>query len=202
MRDHEKLCGEPIECKCGLKFAFKCNLVAHKKAHPACQDHQITSNNSQSTNNQPNSSSDDSEHNLRSQRAGTKRAREDSTSPATQQSGLPIPLPNFKGIPEVPPEFKLARHDHFPGSQWSFPSEISTTSWASNMVYPSIPTISFANLPVSTKLSSFQERLHQFNQPHFSTISLQQQHSLPSFEAVNCVMGTAFNQLPFKARSG
>ncbi len=38
VRDHEKLCGEPIECKCGLKFAFKCNLVAHKKAHPACQD--------------------------------------------------------------------------------------------------------------------------------------------------------------------
>ncbi len=38
VRDHEKLCGESIECKCGLKFAFKCNLVAHKKAHPACQD--------------------------------------------------------------------------------------------------------------------------------------------------------------------
>ncbi len=46
VRDHEKLCGEPIECKCGLKFAFKCNLVAHKKAHPACQDH--TNNNMQS----------------------------------------------------------------------------------------------------------------------------------------------------------
>ncbi|KAH9551359.1 hypothetical protein CY35_09G010800 [Sphagnum magellanicum] len=38
VRDHEKLCGESIACKCGLKFAFKCNLVAHKKAHPACQD--------------------------------------------------------------------------------------------------------------------------------------------------------------------
>ncbi len=47
VRDHEKLCGEPIECKCGLKFAFKCNLVAHKKAHPACQDH--SNNNMQST---------------------------------------------------------------------------------------------------------------------------------------------------------
>ena len=47
VRDHEKLCGEPIECKCGLKFAFKCNLVAHKKAHPACQDQSLhTSNNS------------------------------------------------------------------------------------------------------------------------------------------------------------
>lgn len=38
LRDHEKLCGEPIECKCGMKFAFKCNLVAHKKTHPECQD--------------------------------------------------------------------------------------------------------------------------------------------------------------------
>ncbi|KAL2610396.1 hypothetical protein R1flu_028969 [Riccia fluitans] len=38
LRDHEKLCGEPIECKCGMKFAFKCNLVAHKKGHPECQD--------------------------------------------------------------------------------------------------------------------------------------------------------------------
>ncbi len=59
VRDHEKLCGEPIECKCGLKFAFKCNLVAHKKAHPACQDHSnnnmestsaVISNNTSSTN--------------------------------------------------------------------------------------------------------------------------------------------------------
>ncbi len=49
VRDHEKLCGEPIECKCGLKFAFKCNLVAHKKAHPACQDHSNNNNNMQST---------------------------------------------------------------------------------------------------------------------------------------------------------
>ncbi|KAH7297190.1 hypothetical protein KP509_26G058000 [Ceratopteris richardii] len=38
LRDHEKLCGEPILCKCGMKFAFKCNLVTHKKAHPECQD--------------------------------------------------------------------------------------------------------------------------------------------------------------------
>ncbi|KAG0623912.1 hypothetical protein M758_3G210900 [Ceratodon purpureus] len=38
VRDHEKTCGEPMVCNCGLKFAFKCNLVAHKKAHPACQE--------------------------------------------------------------------------------------------------------------------------------------------------------------------
>ncbi|KAG0603073.1 hypothetical protein M758_10G064300 [Ceratodon purpureus] len=38
VRDHEKLCGKPIVCKCGLKFAFKCNLVAHKRSHPKCQE--------------------------------------------------------------------------------------------------------------------------------------------------------------------
>lgn len=179
VRDHEKLCGEPIECKCGLKFAFKCNLVAHKKAHPACQDHQTNSN-----------SSDDSEQNMisrSSQRAGSKRARDDSTT----QLGLPIPLPDFKGVPEVPPEFKLARHD--------FPLELSNTSWASNMVYPTIPTISFTNLPVYTKL---QDRFQFNHQPH-SWISGTKQLQAPSFEAVNCVMGAAFNHsLPFKARSG
>ncbi|MCO5609997.1 hypothetical protein L7F22_064232 [Adiantum nelumboides] len=36
LRDHQKLCGEPLLCKCGMKFAFKCNLVAHKKTHPMC----------------------------------------------------------------------------------------------------------------------------------------------------------------------
>eukprot|EP00252_Welwitschia_mirabilis_P027117 TRINITY_DN9182_c0_g1_i1.p1 TRINITY_DN9182_c0_g1~~TRINITY_DN9182_c0_g1_i1.p1 ORF type:complete len:247 (-),score=13.62 TRINITY_DN9182_c0_g1_i1:30-770(-) len=37
LRDHEKLCGVPVSCKCGVKFAFKCNLVAHKKSHPCCR---------------------------------------------------------------------------------------------------------------------------------------------------------------------
>ncbi|XP_010271936.1 PREDICTED: zinc finger protein 567-like [Nelumbo nucifera] len=36
LRDHEKLCGERVGCKCGLKFAFKCNLSAHKRTHPEC----------------------------------------------------------------------------------------------------------------------------------------------------------------------
>lgn len=70
VRDHEKLCGEQIECKCGLTFAFKCNMVAHKKAHPACQDpkqpNQIstsvsinaTSNNSGNPGNNPGHSND------------------------------------------------------------------------------------------------------------------------------------------------
>eukprot|EP00850_Spirogloea_muscicola_P011756 SM000074S21666 [mRNA] locus=s74:202621:207970:+ [translate_table: standard] len=47
MRDHEKMCGETIECNCGMRFAFKCNLVAHKKQRPACQD-SLTEDNSPS----------------------------------------------------------------------------------------------------------------------------------------------------------
>ena len=39
LRDHEKLCGVPVSCQCGMKFAFKCNLISHKRAHPECQDH-------------------------------------------------------------------------------------------------------------------------------------------------------------------
>ncbi|GLJ37488.1 hypothetical protein SUGI_0761600 [Cryptomeria japonica] len=39
LRDHLKLCGEPIQCRCGMKFAFKCNLVAHRKTHPECLEH-------------------------------------------------------------------------------------------------------------------------------------------------------------------
>ncbi|XP_042484820.1 protein indeterminate-domain 7-like [Macadamia integrifolia] len=42
LKDHEKLCGERVECKCGLKFAFKCNLSAHKRTHPECaEDHSV-----------------------------------------------------------------------------------------------------------------------------------------------------------------
>lgn len=196
VRDHEKLCGEPIECKCGLKFAFKCNLVAHKKAHPACQDNQL--NNSQTS--QQSSSSDDSEQSLGSSRPSSlrgsscKRTREESISPI--ESSMHIPLPDFKGIPEAP-EFKMARHD-FPSL--SFAPEISP-SWASNMLYPSI---SFANMPAATSsflnLSSFSGlQQHQHHHHHqFST----KVHPLPSYEAVNCEMGIAFNQLPFKAWSG
>ncbi|XP_042480463.1 protein indeterminate-domain 7-like [Macadamia integrifolia] len=42
LKDHEKLCGERVECKCGLKFAFKCNLSAHRRNHPECaEDHSV-----------------------------------------------------------------------------------------------------------------------------------------------------------------
>ena len=85
VRDHEKLCGEPIECKCGLKFAFKCNLVAHKKAHPSCQEminqpQQPTSNlyspaYSSGHNNQSTSTSDED----------SSQSRENSMSPPIQQ---------------------------------------------------------------------------------------------------------------------
>lgn len=187
VRDHEKLCGEPIECKCGLKFAFKCNLVAHKKAHPACQDQQVSSNVSNSTSNS--TSSDDSENN-KNQRcnqrgAGNKRLREDTTS----QSGLPIPLPDFKGVPEAPREFKLARHDFGP-------LELSNMSWASNMVYP---TISFANLPVYNTTKFQDHRVFPFSNFNQGFVSTK-----PSLEAVNCATGGVFNnsQFPFKARSG
>lgn len=193
VRDHEKLCGEPIECKCGLKFAFKCNLVAHKKAHPACQDQQQP-NISTSAATHSSSSSDDSEQSLGSPRqgkAGCKRGREDLSSPSIQSS-LHVPIPNFKGLPDAP-EFKMARHD-YPGL--SFPPEANPL-WASNMVYP---TISFTNLPVasspmfSTLGDTFQGRHQQF--------SSKPQAPLPPYEAVNCEMGIAFNQLPFKAWSG
>lgn len=49
LRDHEKLCGERVGCKCGLKFAFKCNLSAHKRTHPECAEDSakvLSSNNS------------------------------------------------------------------------------------------------------------------------------------------------------------
>jgi hypothetical protein len=175
VRDHEKLCGEPIERKCGLKFAFKCNLVAHKKAHPACQDNPQANNSNSTTT----SSSDDSEQSLGSSRmrVGCKRAREDSTSPSSQSS-LHVPIPDFKGVPEAP-EFKMSRHD-FPAL--SFPPEANPL-WASNLVYP---TVSFTNLQSGV----------------FGTFPQQFPSKQASYEAVNCEMGSAFNQLPFKAWSG
>jgi len=46
LRDHRKLWGEPIECKCEMKFAFKCDLVVHKKSHPKCNDNNYSTTNS------------------------------------------------------------------------------------------------------------------------------------------------------------
>ncbi|KAG0557216.1 hypothetical protein KC19_11G111000 [Ceratodon purpureus] len=202
VRDHEKLCGEPIECKCGLKFAFKCNLVAHKKAHPACQDNpqpnSSNSNSTSTTSNNQTSSSDDSEQSLGSSRqlmrVGSKRIREESTSPGIQSS-LHIPIPDFKGIPEAP-EFKLTRREFPP---LSFPPETNPL-WASNMVYP---TISFTNLPVSSALYSNLGSSFHGQQQYSTKVSLPPASISPSsYEAVNCEMGNAFNQLPFKAWSG
>lgn len=163
VRDHEKLCGEPIECKCGLKFAFKCNLVAHKKAHPACQDTQTSpsmssstsgsaiSSNINSNNNQSSSSSSDSDQSRGGSSSpasgrGTRRPREESISPVN--SFHSTPLPELKDIPEAP-QFKCARYDfsgNFPFSNdtsnsWSSPSSISQ--------YLQVPTFSHFN-PLST----------------------------------------------------
>uniref|UniRef100_A0A7I4BG63 C2H2-type domain-containing protein n=1 Tax=Physcomitrium patens TaxID=3218 RepID=A0A7I4BG63_PHYPA len=183
VRDHEKLCGEPIECKCGLKFAFKCNLVAHKKAHPACQDHLLNNSNSTTSNNQS-SYSDDSEQSpcsLRSSpRSGTKRARE----PASPiQSSLHVPLPDFEGIPEAP-AFKMARHD----LAWmSFPTDTSLLC-ASNVNYP---PISFTNLPLSSRYPNQGD-----SQEHFSS----KVHPISSTypEAVNCEMGIVSTNSPLR----
>ncbi|KAG0580355.1 hypothetical protein KC19_4G167600 [Ceratodon purpureus] len=138
VRDHEKLCGEPIECKCGLKFAFKCNLVAHKKAHPVCQEqtsnnhphhhHNCGANSNNSSCNQSTTTSDeDSSHNSggRSscspqQRHGTKRHRAtyeeaaiSSSITSHHMSTFTTPAPIFKNLPD-----KAARYN-FAGLQLS-----------------------------------------------------------------------------------
>ncbi|KAG0592331.1 hypothetical protein KC19_1G243400 [Ceratodon purpureus] len=171
VRDHEKLCGEPIECKCGLKFAFKCNLVAHKKAHPACQEshteqQQPTSNSYNLHNNHSTTTSDEDSSNSRGSsmssppipRGSLKRRHgqiEETSSirsnPSPKQvkyySGLTPPAPNFKGVPQVnaTTTFKAAFYD-FAGLHFSTEG---SSFWTSNMHYPSI---NFATLPGSMPL--------------------------------------------------
>ena len=124
LRDHEKLCGESIECKCGLKFAFKCNLVAHKKAHPVCQEqssknhHNSSANSNNSSCNQSTITSDEDSSQYsggrsNSQRRGTKRLRTTyeesaiSSSIASQlMSTNATPAPSFGILPD-----KTARYD-------------------------------------------------------------------------------------------
>lgn len=125
VRDHEKLCGEPIECKCGLKFAFKCNLVAHKKAHPACQEQSshkysaANSNNSSCNHSTTTSDEDSISHSGgRStssplQRLGTKRHRAtyeeaaiSSSITSHHMSTYTTPTPDFENLPD-----KAARYD-------------------------------------------------------------------------------------------
>ena len=131
VRDHEKLCGEPIDCKCGLKFAFKCNvLVAHKKAHPACQENHSTTENA------------DEDSGSITRDNSTRRAAE-STRPVKQAKYEYPPAPEFKGVPQVDASsaFKAGYYD-FAGLRFSTKGG---ALWGSNMHYPS--TINCATLP-------------------------------------------------------
>ncbi|CAM6126375.1 unnamed protein product [Calypogeia fissa] len=97
LRDHEKLCGEPIECKCGMKFAFKCNLVAHKKGHPECQD----------------VPSEDGEQNKKSatqqtSRSSSRSSNASSTAPSAAMKGGRSPKVSYCSMTSSPPLPRLA----------------------------------------------------------------------------------------------
>lgn len=156
MRDHEKLCGEPIECRCGLKFAFRCNLVAHKRAHPGCQEY--ASNPQQwSTSDEDSGQSRGSSPPLTlssSRRAKRLRQAYDDahkhldasysafpnpvTSDVESQQQLqtnhtniiPPPAPDFQGV--RPDEFRAEQYD-FEGLHYSIGGG---SVWSSNMHYP------------------------------------------------------------------
>lgn len=219
VRDHEKLCGEPIECKCGLKFAFKCNLVAHKKAHPMCQDHQTspttspnTSSSTTTSTNQSSSSSSDSDHSRGSSPPaagrGTRRQREPESISTTvtsysnihphsslQLHQITTPVPDFKGIPEAP-EFKMARYD-FPGLQLSTDGN---ATWASNMHYPAVHFSSFpttisssmSTLPDCSNFPGYKNH-HKMQQQHILPTSFDHHQQLANFSSEMQGMMSSFN---------
>lgn len=161
MRDHEKLCGEPIECRCGLKFAFRCNLVAHKRAHPGCQEY--ASNQQQwSTSDEDSGQSRGSSPPLTlssSRRAKRLRQAYDDAhkyfdasysalpNPVTsdvesqQQQHLPgVAMTNHTNIIPPVPDFQGVRPDEFRAKQYDFDGLHYSTGggsvWSSNMHYP------------------------------------------------------------------
>ena len=205
VRDHEKLCGEPIECKCGLKFAFKCNLVAHKKAHPMCQDHQATSpttspntssSTTTSTTNQSSSSSEDSDHSRGSSSPpaagrGTRRQREEPESTisttVTSYSNSNIhshsSLQLHQIITTPVPDFKgIPEAPEFKMARYDFPGlQLSTdgnATWASNMHYPAVH---FSSFPTTISSSSMSTLPDCSNFPGYKNYhKMQQQHILPT----------------------
>lgn len=198
VRDHEKLCGEPIECKCGLKFAFKCNLVAHKKAHPACQDNPPSNSHSTATTYQSSTTSDDTERSLANPgqaRTGYKRAREDFVGP--MQSSMHIPLPEFKEILEAP-DFKMARHEY---RGLSFLTETGSP-WAADINYPAVSFNSISGVGLHSGLSNLGSQEFQQNHQQFSSKLYRQPIPATFNKAVNCEMGMALNQHQFKTWSG
>ncbi|XP_024373214.1 uncharacterized protein [Physcomitrium patens] len=166
VRDHEKLCGEPLECKCGLRFAFKCNLVAHKKAHPACQGC-ATVNSIKS----PTISEEYLSHSRVSSKLSTlpwqgiKRPRLEETSrnsPFTTSchpSTFAPPALDFKCPPELDNMSTKAVSSGFLGLQFSTDG---SSFWASNMNYP---TAHVANPPVSVPSPMNSSVLGDMEQP-------------------------------------
>lgn len=192
VRDHEKLCGEPIECKCGLKFAFKCNLVAHKKAHPACQDNQTlqqpTSNSYSFYHNQSTTSDEDSSQSrgcsrLPSIPRGSGKRRhgqgEETSSikyPSSKQMKYYTPpAPEFKGVSPVDATstFKAAFYD-FAGLHFSTEGG---SLWSSNMHYPSVDFAILPSMPMpSTMYTSVFGGLEQLGSQIYNSHQLSREH--------------------------
>lgn len=222
VRDHEKLCGEPIGCKCGLKFAFKCNLVAHKKAHPACQDqtgsttntmaNSTTTTSHHQSSHQSSSSSDSSEESRDSSSVstggrGTKRAREEIFSSLQSNVHTMITVPDFKGLPEVP-EFKMARHEYLasPGFSSSTTTTENSVSGHNNYINNMMsslaasgmhyPLVTFSDFPGNHMSSSLYPNLAADQGHRYLS-------KLPFYEAVHGEMGTIspYNHLSLKTWS-
>lgn len=160
MRDHEKFCGEPIECRCGLKFAFRCNLVAHKRVHPGCQE--FASNQQQwSTSDEDSGQSrgtspltlsssrrakrlrqayDDAHKSLHATYSALPNPVTSDVESQQQRQLLGIAVTNHTNIIPPDPDFQGVRPDEFRAEQYEFDGLHYSTGggslWSSNMHYP------------------------------------------------------------------
>lgn len=166
VRDHEKLCGEPIECKCGLKFAFKCNLVAHRKAHPECQQElphhghhrnrfstksSKTSKTSKSSKSCKSTTTSDGESSCKRRRVDISGSNSESDSITSRYlATYAAPAPDFQWLPEA----KAPRYDFTAALE--FASDESGNMWSSGhtMHYPSV--VDFVNLPSPSSFSELE----------------------------------------------